>query len=298
MRMNIVEKRSVWFWVSGIMVGASLLAVALWGLRFGIDFTGGSLTEVHVASGPEAAVVRTTLEEQGFAGVSVQGSDDSLLVRTTTLSEEEHAKLLETLTTSFGETEELRFDSIGPVIGKELQQGAIWAVFVTLLLIGLYIAFAFRKVSEPVASWKYGALTIFAAFHDVLITIGAFAVLGTFLGWEIGTTFVAAILTILGYSINDTVVVFDRTRENLKLGVGKTFAETVEISIRQTFTRSVFTSVTTLLALVAIFLFGGETTRSFALALIVGITVGSYSSIFLASTLLVSWESWRTKRGR
>ena len=206
--------------------------------------------------------------------------------------------MVETLSTKFGQAEELRFDSIGPVIGKELQTGALYAVALTLLLIGLYIAWAFRKVSEPVASWKYGFLTIFAAFHDVIITIGVFSVLGHFMGWEVGTTFVAAILTILGYSINDTVVVFDRTRENLKLRIGETFGDTVETSIRQTFTRSVFTSLTTLLALVAIFVFGGETTRSFAFALIVGITVGSYSSIFLASTLLVTWEEWRNKRVR
>lgn len=296
--MNIVKQRSVWFWISGLLVAASLLSVAVWGLNLGIDFKGGSLLEVQLEQKPQAGDVRSVLEEAGFSGVSVQASDESTLVRSASLSEDEHVRMVDTLSAKFGTAEELRFDSIGPVIGKELQQGALYAVALTLLLIGLYIAWAFRKVSEPVASWKYGFLTIFAAFHDVIITIGVFSVLGHFMSWEVGTTFVAAILTILGYSINDTVVVFDRTRENLKLGIGETFEETVEISIRQTFTRSVFTSLTTLLALVAIFLFGGETTRSFAFALIVGITVGSYSSIFLASTLLVTWENWKNKRTR
>ncbi|MDG1950152.1 MAG: protein translocase subunit SecF, partial [bacterium] len=147
--------------------------------------------------------------------------------------------------------------------------------------------------SEPVVSWKYGILTILAAFHDVIIVLGAFAVIGNIYGWEIGTAFVAAILTILGYSINDTVVVFDRTRENLSKRVGDTFEETVGISLKQTFMRSFNTSVTTLLALLAIFLFGGDSTRPFALALIIGIAVGTYSSLFLASPLLVEWNKRR-----
>lgn len=288
--MKIVEKRKHWFVLSGTLVIASILAIGLFGLNFGIDFTGGSLLEVEFEHVPSVDEVRAAIEEVGFVDVSVQTTDGGMILRTEDLTEEEHQTILSTLGESFGEVEEMRFDSIGPVIGNELRRTALVGVGVTLLLIGLYVAWAFRKVSEPVASWKYGLLTILTAFHDVLITIGAFAVLGQFYGWEVGTAFVAAILTILGYSINDTVVVLDRTRENLMRRAADTFEDTVELSIKQTFMRSLNTSVTTLLALVAIFLLGGDSTRPFALALIIGIAIGTYSSLFLASPALVQWE--------
>jgi len=289
--MAIVENRKYWFILSSVLVLGSILLVGGWGLKFGIDFTGGSLLEVQTADVIDIDQVRGDMEGLGYTSLAIQSSDDNvLIIRTKDLSEEEHQGLLGALSGVMGEIDELRFDSIGPVIGDELRRTATIGVIVTLLLIGLYVAWAFRKVTEPIASWKYGALTILAAFHDVIITVGAFALLGHFYGWEIGTSFVAATLTILGYSINDTVVVFDRTRENLLKRAADTFEETVELSIRQTFMRSLNTSVTTLLALAAIYLFGGDSTRPFALALIIGIGVGTYSSLFLASPLLVQWE--------
>ena len=289
--MAIVENRKYWFILSSLLVLGSVLVVGTLGLKFGIDFTGGSLLEVQTSEVIEIDQVRSDMEGLGYTSLVIQSSgDDVLIIRSKDLSEDEHQEILGSLTEVMGEVEELRFDSIGPVIGDELRRTATIGVIVTLLLIGLYVAWAFRKVTEPIASWKYGALTILAAFHDVIITVGAFALLGNYFGWEIGTSFVAATLTILGYSINDTVVVFDRTRENLLKRVADTFEETVELSIRQTFMRSLNTSVTTLLALAAIFLFGGDSTRPFALALIIGIGVGTYSSLFLASPLLVQWE--------
>jgi preprotein translocase subunit SecF len=168
-------------------------------------------------------------------------------------------------------------------------------VILTLTLIGTYIALAFRKVSRPVASWKYGLLTIACAFHDVIVMVGVYIVVGFFLGWEMNATFVAASLTVLGYSINDTVVVFDRIRENLANRVGKDFEDTVDMSIRQTLARSLNTSLTTILAITAVLIFGGDTTRPFAFALMVGIAAGSYSSIFLASPALVAWEAAKKK---
>jgi preprotein translocase subunit SecF len=291
MKMAIVENRKYWFILSSLLVLGSVLVVGTLGLKFGIDFTGGSLLEVQTSEVIEIDQVRSDMEGLGYTSLVIQSSgDDVLIIRSKDLSEDEHQEILGSLTEVMGEVEELRFDSIGPVIGDELRRTATIGVIVTLLLIGLYVAWAFRKVTEPIASWKYGALTILAAFHDVIITVGAFALLGNYFGWEIGTSFVAATLTILGYSINDTVVVFDRTRENLLKRVADTFEETVELSIRQTFMRSLNTSVTTLLALAAIFLFGGDSTRPFALALIIGIGVGTYSSLFLASPLLVQWE--------
>jgi len=294
--MNIVSNRKIWFALSGALVVASIVCVLTIGIRFGIDFTGGSLLEVTVQEGVTAQDVRTQMSDAGYSNLSIQNSgEQGLIIRTEDLTEEEHQTLLSVLNDKVGVVEELRFDSIGPVVGDELRRTATTGIVVTLLLIALYIAWSFRKVTEPVASWKYGFLTILAAFHDVIITVGAFSVLGYFYGWEIGTAFVAAILTILGYSINDTVVVFDRTRENLLKRVGDTFEETVEVSIEQTITRSINTSLTTILALLAIFLFGGDSTRPFALALIIGIGTGTYSSIFLASPLLVTWELFRKK---
>jgi preprotein translocase subunit SecF len=291
MHMNFVENRKKWFIISGILVAGSIIVVTLLGLRLGIDFTGGSLLEVEFETTPVVSEVRTTLSAAGFTDVAVQSTGEhGVIIRTDDLTEGEHQNILTSLEENHGSVDEMRFDSIGPVIGDELRRTALMGVALTLLLIGLYVAWAFRKVSEPVTSWKYGALTIVAAFHDVIITLGAFSLLGHFFGWEIGTAFVAATLTILGYSINDTVVVFDRTRENLLRRAADTFEETVEMSIQETLHRSINTSVTTLLALTAIFIFGGDSTQPFALALIIGIAIGTYSSLFLASPALVEWE--------
>ena len=293
MKFNIVSHRTIFFTLSGVLVVLSLLAVPVLGLRLGIDFAGGSLLEVTTTQTIDVEGLRSSMRDQGYPTLSIQSSgEDTLLIRTESLTESEHQTLLVALGENLEGLQEQRFDSIGPVIGQELRRTAVTGVFITLLLIGLYIAWSFRKVSEPIASWKYGILTIVAAFHDVIITVGAFVVFGSLLGWEMGAAFIAAILTILGYSINDTVVVFDRTRENLAKRIGNSFEETVELSIKQTLTRSFNTSFTTILALLAIFLFGGESTQPFALALIIGIGVGTYSSIFLASPLLVSWERW------
>lgn len=297
MSFNIVAHRKIWFTLSSVMVVGSLLAIAGFGLRLGIDFTGGSLLEIGTSNPVDITSLRAGLNDAGYANLTIQtGGETGVLLRTGDLAEEEHQALFQALQAQIPGAVELRFDSIGPVIGDELRRTAVMGVILTLVLIGLYIAWSFRKVSEPIASWKYGLLTILTAFHDVIIPLGVFAVLGQILGWEVGTAFVAAILTILGYSINDTVVVFDRTRENLSKHVGSTFEETVELSIKQTLTRSLNTSLTTILALLAIFLFGGETTRPFAMALIIGVAAGTYSSIFLASPSLVTWEFWSKKR--
>lgn len=234
----------------------------------------------------------------GYKDVIVQTtSTGGALLRMESLTEEKHQSLLQDLKKTYGDkTVEQKFDSIGPVIGSELRRTAATGILIILIAIGLYVAFAFRKVTAPVESWKYGVLTIITAFHDVVVPLGLFAILGKFLNWEIDTAFVAAILTVLGYSITDTIVVFDRTRENLIKRVNPSFEETVDLSIRQTIRRSLSTSMTTLLCLAAIFFFGGETTKPFALALIVGIFAGTYSSIFLASPALVTWYKWAQKK--
>ena len=289
MTFSFVKSRNIWFAFSGLLVVLSIAALSVWGLQLGIDFTGGSMLEVGFEQAPAVSAVRQKMGALGFEA-QVQTAGAGMLIRLRDVNEEEHQKILADLESAFGKVNELKFDSIGPVIGDELRRTAIIGVIVALALIGLYIAWAFRKVSYPVAAWKYGVMTIVAAFHDVIIPLGVFAVLGHFYGWEVGSAFVAAILTILGYSINDTIVVLDRTRENLSKHVRPTFEEIVDLSIHQTLARSLNTTITTLLALAAIFFFGGETTKPFALALLIGIAFGAYSSIFLASTGLAAWE--------
>lgn len=293
--MKIVEMRRAWFSISAILVVASIVVLGVFGLNLSIDFTGGSLLEVeYAAERPEIDAVRSAVEEAGFPGGQVQPADDlGLLVRQPPLTEDQHQEVLAVLET-FGELEELRFESIGPVIGDELKRKSVWALILIFLAIIGYVAWAFRQVSKDVASWKYGLLTIVAAMHDVIITLGIAALLGQWMGFSVGTAFVAALLTILGYSVNDTIVVFDRIRENLRREKGG-FAVIVSQSVKETIARSINTSVTTLLALLAVYIFGGETTKEFALILIVGIISGAYSSIFLASPLLVAWQKWSDK---
>jgi len=194
--------------------------------------------------------------------------------------------------------EEKRFDSIGPVIGNELKSTAIWAIAIALIGMVLYIGWAFRKVSRPVSSFKYGIIATIALFHDVVITLGVFSVLGYLYNIEIGLPFVAALLAILGYSVNDTIVVFDRTRENLIKAGSENFEETVNKSVNETLIRSLNASFTTLLVLFALFLFGGETIKYFIAALIIGIAFGTYSSIFIASSLLVTLQKWSLRKNR
>lgn len=184
---------------------------------------------------------------------------------------------------------ELRFDTVGPVVGKELKTRSVQALILVLLAIMAYIAFAFRKVSWPVKSWKYGAAAVLALFHDVIITIGVYVWVASFTGWEVDTVFIAALLTILGYSVNDTIVVFDRIRENLPRMSGQ-FDDVVNASVNQTLGRSINTSMTTILVMLAIFIFGGSTLRPFTFALVIGIGLGTYSSIFIASPILVTWN--------
>jgi len=292
MHINIVQNRKVWYAISLAIVAVCVGSIAMFGLKFGIDFTGGSLLEVTFPNPIVTTELKSEVTKLGFKDVIVQSTQgNSALIRLESLNEERHQSLLKSLKAQYGDaTAEQKFDSIGPVIGNELRKTAGVGIVLILVLIGSYVAFAFRKVTQPVASWKYGMLTIITAFHDVIVPLGVFALLGKFLNWEIDTAFVAAILTVLGYSITDTIVVFDRTRENLLKRLHVPFEETVELSIRQTIRRSISTSMTVLLTLAAIFFFGGETTKPFALALIIGILAGTYSSIFLASPALVTWE--------
>ncbi len=300
--MFIVHNRKFFYGLSIILIVASLAAFFVWGLKFGIDFKGGSLLEVEYASErPASEVVLGTLESAGVEGSSVRPTGEKgYLIRTPFLSPDEYSVVKGALsqngTTPF---EEKRFDSIGPSIGSELQTKSVYAIVLVLLAIVLFIMFAFRKVSKPVASWKYGVTALLALAHDIIIPVGVFAALGHFLGAEVDTLFVTAVLVVLGFSIHDTIVVFDRVRENLRRNTEKNIQEDFELtvgkSITQTIARSINTSLTTVLALSALYIFGPAVTHYFVLALIVGIVAGTYSSIFIASPLLVTLQKLQGK---
>ncbi|KKQ59835.1 MAG: Protein translocase subunit SecF [Parcubacteria group bacterium GW2011_GWE2_38_18] len=297
---KIIQKRNIWLFISGalfVIFGAALLT---WGFKFGVDFTGGSLLEVNFSKArPDVTEMQNALSDDkvgNLGSLVVQPlGETQASIRFQESTEEKHLAVLGALRKLAAEkdksntVEELRFDSVGPSIGQELKSKSINAIFFVLLAIVLYISYAFRKVSKPVASWKYGLAALVAMFHDVIITLGVFSVLGKFYDVEINTSFVAAILTVIGYSVHDTIVVFDRLRENLPKS-HEDFEGTVNTSLNQTLVRSINTSVTVLLTLIAITVFGGSSIRSFALALTIGIFIGTYSSIFVASPVLVVWE--------
>lgn len=297
-KLNIIKHRTLWLSISAVMVTCAVIALFAWGLKFGIDFTGGSLMELKFAdSQPSVISVQTQLAELEITSVIVQPTEDSIILRFKESDEGSHQRVKEKLSLlpeAEGGMEELRFESVGPSIGQELRSKSFWLMFFVVLVIIIYIALVFQKVSRPVASWKYGLIAVVALFHDVLIILGIFAFLGRFYGIEVNTTFVVAILTILGYSVNDTIVVFDRTRENLPKS-NEDFPTTVNNSLNQTLVRSLSTSFTTVLVLLAIFFLGGDSVSDFVLALIIGIIFGSYSSVFLASPLLVAWEKWQRR---
>ncbi|MGE5425707.1 MAG: protein translocase subunit SecF [Bacillota bacterium] len=297
--LKIIKHGKIWLAFSSTLVVAAIVAISLWGLNFGLDFTGGSILEVKFAGGnPSVPAVQSELSDASLSGLTIQPTEGSMIMRFQESDENTHQRVLTELkkmSEAQSGLEEIRFEAIGPSIGQELRSKAFWLMIFVLIVIIIYVGFAFQRVSKPVASWKYGVIAIIALLHDVLITVGVFAVLGKFYGIEVGSTFVVALLTVLGYSVNDTIVVFDRTRENLPKSA-TSFAETVNESLNQTFVRSINTVITTLLALLAVFFFGGESVRDFVLALIVGIFCGAYSSIFVASPLLVLWERMQHRR--
>ncbi len=291
--MFVIKYKALFFSLSAILVVASLWALGTYGLKLGTDFTGGTLFEIEYASStrPAATVVEQALKPLALGNVSVQPTGErGLTLRMQTIDEPTRQKVVSALVSQTGKFTEKRFTSVGPALGTELARKGVVAIVLVVILIVLYIALAFRKVSRPVSSWKYGLIAILALAHDVIIPMGVFALLGEWYGVEVDALFLTALLTILGLSVNDTIVVFDRIRENLRHRGSETFAEVVGRSLRQTFARSFNTSFTVVIVLLALLVFGSETTRWFALALTIGMVVGTYSSIFLASPLLVVWN--------
>jgi preprotein translocase subunit SecF len=299
--MFIVKNRKIFYTISLLLLIGSIFAISYFGLNLGIDFKGGSILEVkYTSQKPTLGEVSTVVIETIGGNPSIRPiGDNGYVIRTRSITEVERQALVSKLGIDGKQFTEERFDSIGPLLGKESSRKSILSIVLVMVMIILFIAFAFRKVSEPVSSWKYGVIAIIALIHDVIVPTGVFAVLGHYNPTiEVDTLFVTALLVILGFSVHDTIVVFDRVRENLRLNRSKDFENVVGDSISQTFTRSVNTSLTVLLSLVVLYILGGEATKYFTLALLIGVTAGTYSSIFLGSPLLVTVQKWQQKRGK
>ncbi len=299
--MFVIKYKKIFLIISIALVVLSLLSLSVFGLRVGIDFKGGALTEVlYTDSRPAQEDLGKAIESLNLGSVLIQPTGEmGYILKSRDLNDQEHTALLKTLSgDGKNPLEEKNFNSIGPSIGRELTRKAIVAIILVSLGIILFIAYAFRKVSKPVSSWRYGIIAIITLLHDVIIPVGLFAILSHYYGAEMDTLFVVAILTVLGLSISDTIVVFDRIRENLKKEINMAkvnFNEIVGKSLEQSYVRSINTSLTVILVLLSLFFFGPVSTKYFALMLTAGMFFGTYSSIFLASPLLVLTEEWQVK---
>lgn len=295
--LTLLKYYKALFIFSGSVSLLGIIALVAFGLNLGIDFKGGTLTELEFKQSYDIAKVRQVVVDTGIPNFQPQVvGEKGLLLKTEALEKEKHDELLKNLQTGVGEFEEKRFESIGPVVGQELKKNAIYQLIAVSVGIVLYIAYAFRRIQRPITSWKFGWAAVIALLHDLIIVLGIFAILGKFFSVEVDSLFVTAMLTVLGFSVHDTIVVFDRIRENLKVHAGQSIEFVVNHSISQTLVRSLNTSLTVLFVLLALLLFGGETIRYFVLALFIGIIAGTYSSIFVASPLLVVWQKWSARK--
>lgn len=297
--MNIIKHKNWFFILSLLVIIPGLISLALWRLNLSIEFTGGTemtwiFAKPIVAS--DIASVRETLQNDKVKVITMESSGTTMQLRTTTLDQNKHEQILADTQIPAGRFTEEEFSTIGPTIGSETTKNALIGLFVASLLIVFYIAWSFREVPKPASSWRFGICAIIALLHDALVLLGIFSLLGHFAGVEIDSLFVTAILTVIGFSVHDTIVVFDRIRENLKRQGATDFPAVVNTSILQTLTRSLNTSLTVILVLFALLLFGGDSTRWFIVALLVGVVSGTYSSIFNAAPLLVLWHEIQKKR--
>jgi preprotein translocase subunit SecF len=292
---NIVEKRHWYFLLSALFIIPGLVAMvystAMFGspIKLGIDFTGGALLELRFDQNVQPAQVRQVFVNNGYAGTTVQTTGErTVLVRTKPLDPTEKDQIEASLEQTFGQMEELRFESVGPAVGAEVTRAAGIAVGVAALFILLFIIFAFRKVPN---AFRYGVCAIAAMIHDILVTVGLFSLAGLVMGWEADALFLTAVLTVIGFSVQDTIVVFDRIRENIPRRRGEPFEMIVNRSLLETIHRSLATQLNAIFVLIALLLLGGATMKQFVAVLLVGLLSGTYSSIFNAVPLLVVWET-------
>jgi preprotein translocase subunit SecF len=300
--MFVIKYRKIFYAISTVLIVASLYGIFAFGMKLGIDFTGGSNLEVAFQSAPDTEAIKGRVDTLGIGEYSLrQTGTNGVIIRSRDLSEPERQSLVTAVAGGDQSAVVKNFDSVGPILGEELRGKALMSIIFVIIAIVLFITFAFRHVSKPVASWKYGMVAIVALLHDIIVPAGAFAYLGHFHGVEIDALFVTALLVVLGFSVHDTIVVFDRIRENLLTRrSGEAFADIVNHSIVQTLPRSINTQLTSMFTLTALLLFGGTSIRNFVAILLIGLISGTFSSIFNAAQLLVVWENreWTRWFGR
>lgn len=297
--LNIIGKKNWYFFFSLLVIIPGIISLWLWGLNLSIDFTGGSrmtLLFPKTVTTQTVTTIKNIFASEKIEIVTAQTAGKELIVRTKPLDEKQDAAVFHAIQNNVGNVKQEEFETIGPVIGKEITVNALKAILIASILIVFYIAWSFRSVPKPVSSWRFGICAILALLHDALVLLGIFSLLGHFAGVEVDTLFVTAVLTVIGFSVHDTIVVFDRIRENLRRTLGLPFTQVVNDSILQTLVRSLNTSLTAMLVLFTLLVFGGESIKWFVVALLIGITSGTYSSIFNAAPLLVLWEELDAKR--
>jgi preprotein translocase subunit SecF len=299
--MYIIKHRSLFFWITGVMLAAAIGAILVWGLPLGIDFTGGSLMQVEYPAGRPALTdiqKQTALVSVGTVSVRAFG-ENAISIRTRTMTPAEHEAML-TAVSGTASTTELAYTSVGPALGGQFTNKALWAIFAVILVIVLYIAFAFRHVSRPVPSWGYGLTVVAMLAIDLIVPAGFYAAFCHFTGAEVDSLFIVALLALLGYCVNDVIVIFDRIREHLarneKLGLKESFEDTIGKSINETMTRSINTALTVALALIVLIFLGAPATREFALVMLVGVVAGTFSSICRSAPLLIPLANWFAKK--
>jgi len=292
---KIIKNSNYWFIFSGSLMVLSIVAIAVFGLRLGIDYKGGTVIEARSDNPDKLTIIENTVKQQFSSGYQIkEGAGNQINLRLPVLSNESHAKLTGELTSALGDYHESLYDSVGPSISKDLTTKSIIAVILASIAIIIYIAFAFRKIPKPLSPWKFGISAVIALIHDLLITTGVIALISHFVTWvEVDALFITALLTILGFSVHDTIVVYDRLRENFIKNPHKGITMTAEESVNQTLARSINTSLTVIIVLISLFVLGGTSIRHFVLTLIIGIFFGTYSSIFVATAILVKWQEKR-----
>lgn len=305
--MNLISYRKWWYILSLVIILPGTISLILWGLKPSIDFTGGSLLELRGIS--DTSKVKDVAEKNGLENVTPQKiGSDGVIIRFKEIDETKHKEVIGKIKETLGKpsTEnnsgrnisEVRFETVGPSISKEITQKAFISVALASLIIVLYVGYSFRKVPHPANSWEFGIAAIVALLHDLLVVCGAFSLLGHFYNIEIDPLFITALLTVIGFSVHDTIVIFDRIRENLIRKGGSDFEEVVNVSVYEMLHRTINTSFLVWVILLILLIFGGLTIRYFVLALVIGILSGTYSSILNASPLLVSWQEFKKKKSK
>jgi preprotein translocase subunit SecF len=294
--MNIIKRRKIFYLISAIMLVPGIISLIFNGLHLGIDFTGGSRLELGQVTRIEKEEVQSIVE-QHTPVITIQNTDENeYLIRTQAISQQKSDEILASIKAKDKDVKSLSFETVGSTIGSETTRKAFIAVLIASLLITAYIAYVFREVSKPLASWKYGVAAVIALLHDVIFVIGVFSILGALWNIEVDSLFITAVLTVMGFSVHDSIVVFDRIRENLKKELPLPFDEVVNVSLLETLNRSLNTSISTILVLFTLLLFSDGALRWFIFALFIGVLSGTFSSIFNASPLLVTWNEWDHKR--